>query len=193
MRGRVPDQIRLLVVDLVFTAAGAAIDFALPHKPRETLAVSIVRFIGQSMMLGGAAGAGVSVVDQGLAKVFPGQELSKRPIAVDVALGGSIAGLTVFIRHQHAREFGLVDPKRRAIKRAGLVKTAKASVAGVGAAVGMLTLAASEQFIAHKIKQVLNDRVHRFDIGSLMVGYFVALGMFGAAGTAAFVVATQRS
>lgn len=192
MRGRVPDQIRLLVVDLVFTAAGAAIDFALPHKPRETLAVSIVRFIGQSMMLGGAAGAGVSVVDQGLAKVFPGQELSKRPIAVDVALGGSIAGLTVFIRHQHAREFGLVDPKRRAIKRAGLVKTAKASVAGVGAAVGMLTLAASEQFIAHKIKQVLNDRVHRFDIGSPMVGHFVALGMFGAAGTAAFVVAKRR-
>lgn len=192
MRGRVPDQTRLLAIELAFAAVGAVIDQALPHKPRETLAVSITRFLGQTLMLGGAAGAAVTVADHGLAKVFPGQELSKRPIFVDVVLGGSIAGFTVFVRHRHAREFGLVDPKRRAIKRAGLVKTAKASVAGVGAALGMLTLAASEQFIAHKVKQLLDERVRRFDIGSPMVGHCVALGMFGAAGTGAFVIAKRR-
>lgn len=192
MRGRVPDQTRLMAVDLAFAAAGMVIDQVLPHKPRESLAVSITRFAGQSLMLGGAAGAAVTIVDEGLAKVFPGQELSKRPIAVDVALGGSIAGLTVFIRHQHAREFGLVDPKRRAVKSAGLVKTAKASVAGVGAALGMLTLAASEQFIAHKVKQLLDERVRRFDIGSPFVGHAVAMGLFGAAGAGAFVVAKRR-
>ena len=72
----------------------------------------------------------VAVVDQGLARLFPGQRLTRRPIAVDVLLGASVAGFSFFIRHQHAREFGLVDPKRKAIKRAGLIKTAKASVAG---------------------------------------------------------------
>ena len=131
MRGREPDPTRLMVVDLAFAATGALIDQALPAKPNEALPISITRFVGQTLMLGGAAGAVVAVVDQGLARLFPGRRLTRRPIAVDVLLGASVAGFSFFIRHQHAREFGLVDPKRRAIKRAGLIKTAKASVAGI--------------------------------------------------------------
>jgi uncharacterized membrane protein len=181
-----------MIVDLAFAAAGAVIDQVLPHKPREPLAVSIVRFAGQTLMLAGASGAAVLVIDEGLATVFPGQELAKRPILVDVALGGSIAGLTVFIRHQHAREFGLVDPNRKAIKHASVVKTVKATAAGVGAGIGMLLLAGTEQVIAHEVKHLLDDRVRRFDIGSPLIGHAVAFGMFGAAGVAAFVVAKRK-
>lgn len=192
MRGRVPDPTRLMVVELAFAATGAVIDQLLPHKPRENIAVSLIRFAGQTLMLGGAAGAAVSVVDQGLAAIFPGQQLTKRPIAVDVILGGSVAGLTVFLRHQNARQYGLVDPKRRAIKRAGVITTAKAVGAGLGATAGMLLLAASEQFVAHKVKYVLDERVQRFDIGSPLVGHSVSLGLFGLAGAGAFVVVKRR-
>ena len=192
MRGREPDPTRLMIVDLGFAAAGAVIDQALPPKPNENLAVSITRFVGQTLMLGGSAGAVVAVVDQGLAKIFPGQALVRRPIVIDVLLGGSIAGFTVFVRHQHAREFGLVDPKRRAIKRAGLVKTVKATIAGVGAAAGMLALAGGEQFLAHKVKSLLDERVRRVDIGSPLIGHSVALGVFGVAGAATFVLAKRR-
>ncbi len=192
MRGREPEPTRLMVVDLAFAGIGALIDQALPHRPRESLPISVTRFVAQTVMLGGAAGAVVAVVDQGLAKIFPGQELAKRPIAVDVILGGSVAGFTVFIRHQHAREFGLVDPKRRAIKRAGFIKTAKASVAGIGAAAGMLMLAGGEQFVAHRVKKLLDERLRRFDIGSPLVGHSVALGMFAVAGVGVFVYAKRR-
>ena len=192
MRGREPDPTRLMVVDLAFAATGALIDQALPPKPDEALPISITRFVGQTLMLGGAAGAVVAVVDQGLARLFPGQRLTRRPIAVDVLLGASVAGFSFFIRHQHAREFGLVDPKRKAIKRAGLIKTAKASAAGIGAAAGMLILAGGEQFIAHKVKSLLDERVRRVDIGSPLIGHAVALSLFGVAGAGAFVVAKRR-
>ncbi len=192
MRGRDPDPTRLMIVDLGFAAVGAVIDQVLPPKPRENIAISITRCAGQALMVGGAAGAAVSVVDQGLAAIFPGQQLAKRPLAVDIALGGSVAGLSVFIRHQRAREFGLVDPKRRAIKRAGVVKTVKGIGAGIGAAAGMLLLVGSEQFVAHKVKHVLDERLRRFDIGSPLIGHSVALGMFGLAGAGAFVYAKAR-
>ena len=39
----------------------------------------------------------VAVVDQGLARLFPGQRLTRRPIAVDVLLGASVAGFSFFI------------------------------------------------------------------------------------------------
>ena len=192
MRGREPDPTRLIVVDLAFAATGALIDQALPASPNEALPISITRFVGQTLMLGGAAGATVAVVDHGLARIFPGQRLTRRPIAVDILLGASVAGFSFFIRHRRAREFGLVDPKRKAVKRASAVKTAKATIAGVGAAAGMLILAGGEQFIAHKVKSLLDERVRRVDIGSPMVGHAVALSLLGIAGTGAFVVAKRR-
>ena len=192
MRGREPDPTRLMVVDLAFAATGALIDQALPAKPNEALPISITRFVAQTLMLGGAAGATVAMVDHGLARIFPGQRLTRRPIAVDIMLGASVAGFSFFIRHRRAREFGLVDPKRKAVKRASVVKTAKASIAGVGAAAGMLMLAGGEQFIAHKVKSLLDERVRRVDIGSPLVGHTVALSLLGIAGTGAFVVAKRR-
>lgn len=192
MRGREPDPTRTMVADLSFVAIGAVIEQVLPPRSDELLAVSIVRFGAESLMLGGAAGAIVAVVDQGLAQIFPGEALTRRPVIVDVALGGMVAGLNVYLRHQHAREFGLVDPDRRAIKRAGLMATLKATGTGVAAAGAMLTLAVTEQFVAHSIKNFLDRKVSRFDIGSPMVGHTVALGMLGVAAGTTFVVVKRR-
>jgi uncharacterized membrane protein len=192
MRGREPDPTRTMIADLSFVAVGIVVDQVFPPRSDEVLAVSIVRFGTESLMLGGAAGAVVAVVDQGLARIFPGQALSKRPIAVDVVLGGMVAGLSVYLRHQHAREFGLVDPDRKAVKRAGLMATLKASVTGVGAAGAMLALATAEQFIAHSVKNFLDRKVSRFDIGSPLVGHTVAYGMLGLAAGATFVVAKRK-
>lgn len=192
MRGREPDPTRTMVADLSFVAIGVAVDQIIPPKPTEPLAVSLVRFGAESLMLGGAAGAAVAVVDQGLGRIFPGEALTKRPIAVDVALGGMVAGLNVYLRHQHAREFGLVDPERRAIKRAGTVATLKATATGVGAAAAMLTLATAEQVVAHTIKNFLDRNVGRYDIGSPLVGHSVALGILGLGAGATFVIAKRR-
>jgi len=192
MRGREPDPTRTMIADLSFVAVGVVVDQVLPRRSDEVLAVSIVRFGTESLMLGGAAGAVVAVVDQGLARIFPGQELTKRPIVVDVALGGMVAGLNVYLRHQHAREFGLVDPQRRAVKRAGVMATLKATATGVGAAGAMLALATAEQFVAHSVKNFLDRKVSRFDIGSPMVGHTVAYGLLGLAAGATFIVAKRK-
>jgi len=192
MRGREPDPTRTMVADLSFVAVGIVIEQVLPRRSDEVLAASIIRFGAESLMLGGAAGAAVAVVDQGLARIFPGQALVKRPIAVDVGLGGMVAGLNVYLRHQHAREYGLVDPDRRAIKSAGLMATLKASVSGVAAAGAMLTLATAEQLVAHSVKNFLDRKVSRFDIGSPMVGHTVAYGMLGLAAGGTFIVAKRK-
>ncbi len=192
MRGREPDPTRTMIADLSFVALGVIADQVLPRRSDEVLAISIVRFGAESFMLGGAAGAVVAVVDEGLARIFPGQKLTKRPIVVDVALGGMVAGFNVYIRHQHAREFGLVDPNRRAIKRAGVMATLKASATGVAAAAAMLTLATAEQLVAHSVKNFLDRKVSRFDIGSPVVGHAVAFGMLGVAAGATFVVAKRK-
>lgn len=192
MRGREPDPTRTMVVDLSFATAGMVIDQLFPPKPDENIAISVTRFIGETLMLGGSAGAVITVVDQGLNQLFPKITTSNRPLLADVALGGAVAGLTVYMRHQNAREFGLVDPKRRAIKRAGLMSTLKASGVGLAAAAGLLTLTAGEQALANWIKRALNDKVSRFDIGSPLIGHGTALGLLGIAGGAAFVIAKRR-
>ena len=56
----------------------------------------------------------------------------------------------------------------------------------------MLILAGGEQFIAHKVKSLLDERVRRVDIGSPLIGHAVALSLFGVAGAGAFVVAKRR-
>lgn len=192
MRGRHPDPTRTMVVDLGFAAVGMAIDQVFPPKPDENIAISIVRFVGDTLMLGGSAGAVVAVVDQGLTQLFPAAKSSARPMAVDVAIGGAVAALTVYMRHQSAREYGLVEPHRRAIKRAGIMPTLKAVGVGLGAAGGLLTLTAGEQLLAHSVKRLFDDKVSRFDIGSPVLGHGAALGLFGVIGVGGFLVAKRR-
>ena len=62
MRGREPDPTRTMVADLSFVAIGAVIEQVLPPRSGELLAVSIVRFGAESLMLGGAAGVIVAGV-----------------------------------------------------------------------------------------------------------------------------------
>ena len=56
----------------------------------------------------------------------------------------------------------------------------------------MLILAGGEQFIAHKVKSLLDEQSSPVDIGSPLVGHAVALSLFGVAGAGAFVVAKRR-
>ncbi len=192
MRGRMPEATATLAVDLAFVGVGIIADELLPARPDEALGKSITRFTADTLMLGGAAGAVVSVIDEVAARLFRGQKVQTRPLLVDVAAGGLIAGITIYARHKRAREFGLVDPQRRAIKRAGLIATGKAGLTGVAATGGMMVLVAGEQFVAHSVRRVLDERVPRLDIGSPLVGHTVAFAMLGAGGVVAFSVVKRR-
>lgn len=192
MRGREPDLTRTLVADLSFVAVGAIVDQLLPPRSDEPLAISGIRFVAETLMLGGAAGAVVIAVDGGLARLFPGDALTRRPIIVDVGLGAIAAGTTVYLRHRNAKHYGLVDPQRRAIKKAGPSKLIRAGGFGLGAAAGMTALVAGEQFVAHSIKNLLDRRVRRFDIGSPLIGHAAAFTLFSAAGFAAYAYAKRH-
>lgn len=192
MRGRTPDPTRTLVADLTVAAFGATVDQLLPPRPDEPLVTSITRFAAQTLMVGGAAGGTVATVDFALKAIFPNSEIDNRPLLVDAGIGGAIAGFTIWMGHQRAHKFGLVDPERVAVKRAGTLATLKAAGIGLAAAAGMLVLVSGEQFVASSIKRLLNDRVSRFDIGSPIVGHAVALGLLGAAGVGGFSVVKRR-
>ncbi|MGV1036795.1 MAG: alpha/beta-hydrolase family protein [Candidatus Nanopelagicales bacterium] len=192
MRGRKPDPQRTIVADVVLVGFGATVGRVLPPKDNESLATSITRFVGETLMLGGAAGAAVQLTDVALAKLFPGRAFAERRALVDVALGGLVAGFTVFVRNENARHFGLVDPDRKAIKSAGLMTTAKATATGVGAAAGLMVLTSAEQFVASSVVEAFDTKLRRYDIGSPLVGHAVSLGMLGMAGTGAFVLLKRR-
>lgn len=192
MRGRTPDPGRTMVADMIMATVGAAITQVLPTHPDEEIAKSIARFTGETMMVSGISGATVQAIDEGLKLLFPGRAIENRPLLVDVGVGGLIAGVNVYYRHRMAIRYGLVDPKRRAVKRAGLVSFVKASGIGVGSAAGMLALAATEQSMAHLVTQVLESRLKKYDIASPIVGHAVTLAIFTGAGTLAFSTVKKR-
>lgn len=192
MRGRRPDPQRTLIADVILVGFGATVERILPPKDNESLATSITRFVGETLMLGGAAGAAVQLTDFALIKIFPGRAFAERRALVDVALGGLVAGFTVFVRNENARHFGLVDPDRKAIKSAGLMTTAKATATGFGAAAGLMVLTSAEQFVASSVVEAFDTKLRRYDIGSPLVGHAVSLGMLGMAGTGAFVLLKRR-
>lgn len=193
MRGRKPDPIRTMAVDLTFVALGATVDQLLPPKPNEMLATSITRFAADTLMLGGAAGCVIAVTDEGLRRVFPRSgKMTNRPIIADVLMGGVVAAITLAVRNQHAKEYGLVEPERVAIKRANLKATLEATGIGLASAAGMLVLATGEQLIAHGVQRLLNEKVQRFDIGSPLLGHAVALGVISSGVLGAYFYVGRR-
>ncbi len=192
MRGRTAGVNAVIAVDLSAAAVGTAVVRLLPMRPTESLPASITRFIAESLQIGGTTGAAVCAIDGVLSKVLPPRGGAKRSIVIDAAIGGAITTLMVHRRHSRAREFGLVEPKRKAIKKAGIKATAKAIGMGATVSGGLLMLAAAEETSAHAIKDLLDNRLSRYDIGSPIIGHAVTLGVLGVAGVAGFSYLKRR-
>jgi len=192
MRGRTADPTRTMIVDLAFVGLGAAAGQLLHENSNEALPIALFRFGAETLMVGGGAGAVVSVIDVTLKTIFPGERMQTRPLLADVCVGGAIAGITVFARHRNARKFGLVDPERRAVKRSNAIATAKAIGTGVVAAGALMAVVSGEELIAESVTGLLDKRLPGFDIGSPLVGHSVALGAFGVMGVAAFSIVKRR-
>lgn len=192
MRGRTASSSRTLAADLAFIGVGLGASQALPHKTDEALGKSLVRFGAQTLMVGGAAGATVAAIDSTLSTIFPKKNLHMRPVLADVAVGGAVAAGSVFVRHQQAKKYGLVDPERRAIKRADVGATVKAVGTGVAAAGGLFILSGTEDVIAAGVDRFLDERVTRYDIGSPVLAHTVAFGVMGVAGVAGLAVVRRR-
>ncbi|MEI8081108.1 MAG: alpha/beta-hydrolase family protein, partial [Actinomycetes bacterium] len=100
--------------------------------------------------------------------------------------------VNVLYRHRMAGRYGMVDPKRRAVKHAGVLTFVKVAGFGAASGVGMLVLAATEQSFAHLVNRSLETQVSKYDIASPIIGHAVALAIFGAAGTVAFSYVKKR-
>ena len=192
MRGRTAGVNASIAADLSAAAVGAAIGRIMPSRPDEPLPVSVTRFVGESLVIGGVAGATVTGIDEVLGKVLPKRRIGQRSIVIDAAVGGAIASLMVYRRHQRAREYGLVEPKRKAVKKTNLMATAKGIGIGAAAAGGLLTLAAAEQASAHAITKLVDTKLRRFDIGSPLIGHGITLGLLGASAVAGFSIVKRR-
>lgn len=174
----------LLMVSFGFVAAGLAVDKALPPHPDEPLPESLVRFAGHYAALGGAATTMVAASDALLRSIPATRDWGNRSLLADAALGGSITLAGLVARRQRARRYGLVDPDRPALAESSPAAKLKAVGAGAGAAVGLLALARTEQVVAHRVTRLFYGYVGKVQVGSPWLGHLVALGLFGAAGTA---------
>lgn len=174
----------LLMVSFGFVATGLALDKALPPHPDEPLAESLVRFAGHYAALGGGATTLVAASDALLRSLPTTRDWRNRSLIADAALGGAITLMALVARRQRARRYGLVDPERPALAESSTSAKVKAVGAGAGAALGLLTLARAEQVVAHRITRIFPGYVGRLQVGSPWLGHLVALGLFGAAGTA---------
>lgn len=192
MRGREPNIEAVLAADLGLAATGIVIDRLLPIRDGEPLAASISRYVAGVLMTGGTVGGFVTAMDDTLRASITGRRAADRSLFIDAALGSVVAGVVIYARHRRARQFGMIDPDRAAVTKAGLVATAKAAGTGVLAAAGIATLAGTEQLLAHGVKRLVQTRLRRYDIGSPLVGHAVSLGLISAAGIAGYSVVKRR-
>ena len=185
----------LLMVSFGFVAAGLAVDKVLPPHPDEPLPESLVRFAGHYAALGGGATTMVAASDAVLRSIPATRHWGNRSLIADAAVGGAITLVGLVARRQRARRYGLVDPDRPALTESSTSAKVKAIGAGAGAALGLLTVARAEQVVAHRVTRLFPGYVGHMQVGSPWLGHLVALGIFGAAGTAVlsrFKARTER-
>ncbi|MDP3972408.1 MAG: alpha/beta-hydrolase family protein [Candidatus Nanopelagicales bacterium] len=192
MRGRQAPRSATILADLVLAGTGYGIVRSLPPRPNEPLPASVVRTIADSLMVGGVCGALAEASDVVVQMVAPGAHPRKRLLLIDVAIGSTITAVGLYSRHRRATEYGLVDPKRKAVKRAGLVATGKAVGIGCAAGASLLALASAEQWFASRVQRVFDLGIRRYDIASPLVGHAVALTCFGVSGAGVFVLVKRR-
>lgn len=192
MRGRTPARPATVAADAVLALGGLALQRGLPTRPDETLALSITRTVGDFLLVGGFAGAVSEIADWPIRLLLPRGEGNKRSMTVDVIIGTGIAATMVHFRHQRAREYGLVEPKRQAVKRAGLKAIAKAFGIGLASSAALTVLATGEQWIANGVRELLDTRLRRFDVASPLVGHTVALVILGTAGLETYSLVKHR-
>jgi len=192
MRGRQAPRSATIMADLVLAGTGFLIVRALPPRPSEALATSVVRAVADSIMVGGVCGALAEASDVAVQAITPGTQPRKRSILIDIGIGSTIAAVGLHARHRRAAEFGLVDPKRRAVKRAGLVSTGKAIGIGCASGAALLALARSEQWFAGRVQNLFDRGFRRYDIASPLLGHAFALTGFGIAGAGAFILVKRR-
>lgn len=192
MRGRKASSTRVFAVDLALVGAGISIKrFLKPHEV-EHLSRSIARTTGDFLVLGGVSGAVVSGVDAFASTALRTDLVGRRSVLVDVAIGGTFAGVLLWMRHQRAVKYGLVDPERKAIDKSGKTAQVKAVVAGVGAAGGLLVIVGVEDAIAQGVEKLLSTKVKRFDIASPLLGHSVAMGVISFGMIKGFAVVKKK-
>lgn len=174
----------LLMVSFGFVAAGLAVDKALPPHPDEPLPESLLRFAGHYAALGGGATTLVAASEAALRSMPATRDWGNRSLIADAAVGGGVTLIGLAARRQRARRYGLVDPERPALAESSASAKVKAVGAGAGAALGLLAVARAEQVLAHRVTRLFPGYVGRLQVGSPWLGHLVALGIFGAAGTA---------
>lgn len=186
MRGRRATPNQTLAIDLAFVGVGTVIERNLPPNEHEPAAISAARTAATILKVGGTAGAALSVIDSAVELVFRTDKFSRRNVLFDVSVGGMVVAYGLWNRHKRAEKFGLVDPERKAVKRAGVITTVKAVGTGMAAASGLLVLVATEDAIAQGVVWVLDEKVTFIDIGSPLLGHAVSLGLFALAGVWGF-------
>lgn len=185
----------LLLVDFGFVAGGLAVEQLLPPEPGESLVESGTRFVAHFAAVGGAASALVAVSDAALKLIPATRNWHNRSLIFDAALGSSLAMAAVYARRRRAQRYGLVEPDRPTLVDSTPKAKVQAVGAGVGAALGLLTLARVEQVLAHQITRLIPGHVGTVQVGSPWVGHVAAVGILGAAGTAVlsrFKARTER-
>ena len=192
MRGRTPTRPATVAADAGLALVGLAVQRGLPQRPDETLAISTTRTVGDFLLVGGVAGAISELTDWPIRVLLPRGEGDKRSILVDVVVGAGIATTMVHFRHQRAREYGLIEPKRQAVKRADLKAMAKAVGIGLCSSAALTVLATAEQWIANGVRELVDTKLRRFDVASPLVGHTLALGILSSAGLATYSLVKHR-
>ncbi len=140
-----PENIALAASAIV-AAAGGAVIAAVPDDNSVSLPLATAQSVARVVTAGAVAGALVVGTDRVLDRVVADRPLPAN-LAIAVALGGSIAGVTVTLRNQRARSQGEGRPvERKAVEVERNPKQLGRSVAMGGAVAGGLVALAGVQF-----------------------------------------------
>ena len=140
-----PENIALAASAIV-AAAGGAVIAAVPDDNSVSLPLATAQSVARVVTAGAVAGALVVGTDRVLDRVVADRPLPAN-LAIAVALGGSIAGVTVTLRNRRARSQGEGRPvERKAVEVERNPKQLGRSVAMGGAVAGGLVALAGVQF-----------------------------------------------
>jgi uncharacterized membrane protein len=192
VRDRRPPLSTLLAVDLAFITAGLVTERVWPPNPDEPMQRSLGRFAGRIAMQGGAASILIAVTDEVLDAFGAGTSWRDRSLIDELALGAALAAVGVANRRRRAKRYGVVDPDRRAVEHSNVPQTVKAAAVGVAAGVGVLGVAASEQFVARHTSRLLHGHIGSVEFGSPWLGHAVAVSAFAGAGLFALAKVKRR-
>ncbi len=191
--GHRPGKKALLVAAVATAAGGKAAEVALRPSSCSSLMAGVAWSETKLLSVAGLAGGLVTVSDILAHDVLRLRRTPATTLALDLAMGMTMAGGSLVRRVRRARRFGTDDP-RHAVKkmadgtplvmRARTAAVATATVAGTAG--GLATLAISEQAGAHLASRGINA-IADSDLGEFsdFVGHGVMFTGFAAAGLGA--------